>query len=173
MKGLINTNIDSNIASKISNNNISTNKRQTLSEEVKCKLAEITTQIENRHQSFRNSRFIKFKDGEHKLLSLIANKVQIVTVTYPNAPDKPVQRYKFYVHDLTTTASSSGLNSTTITTTTNNNNVPLNEEEQEWTVNATVARELIRWLSKGYFIMNITRHGTDLKTTYDIEPLID
>jgi hypothetical protein len=163
MKGLI----DSNIASKISNN-----KRQTLSEEVKYKLAEITTQIENRHQSFRNSRFIKFKDGEHKLLSLIANKVQPVTVTYPNAPDKPVQRYKFYVHDLTTTASS-GLNSTTITTT-NNNNVPMNEEdEQEWTVNATVARELIRWLSKGYCIMNITRHGTDLKTTYDIEPLID
>jgi hypothetical protein len=167
MKGLINTNIDSNTASKISNN-----KRQTLSEEVKCKLAEITTQIENRHQSFRNSRFIKFKDGEHKLLSLIANKVQPVMVTYPNAPDKPVQRYKFYVHDLTTTASS-GLNSTTITTT-NSNNVPMNEEEeQEWTVNATVARELIRWLSKGYFIMNITRHGTDLKTTYDIEPLID
>jgi hypothetical protein len=118
---------------------------------------------------FRNSRF---KDGEHKLLSLIANKVQSVTVTYPNAPDRPVQRYKFYVYDLTTTALSSGLNSTTITTT--DNNVPLNEEEeQEWTVNATVARELIRWLSKGYFIMNITRHGTDLKTTHDIEPLID
>jgi hypothetical protein len=155
MKGLINTNIDSNITSKISNN-----KRQTLSEEVKCKLAEITTQIENRHQSFRNSRFVKFKDGEHKLLSLIANKVQAVTVTYPNAPDKPVQRYKFYAHDLTTT--------------TDNNNVPMNEqEEQEWTVNATVARGLIRWLSKGYCIMNITRHGTDLKTTYDIEPLID
>jgi len=105
-------------------------------------------------------------------LSLIANKVQSVTVTYPNAPDRPVQRYKFYVYDLTTTALSSGLNSTTITTT--DNNVPLNEEEeQEWTVNATVARELIRWLSKGYFIMNITRHGTDLKTTHDIEPLID
>jgi hypothetical protein len=168
MKGLI----DSNIASKISNNNISTNKRRTLSEEVKYKLAEITTQIENRHQSFRNSRFIKFKDGEHKLLSLIADKVQVVTVTYPNAPDKPVQRYRFYVYDLTTTASS-GLNSTTITTTTDNN-TPMNEqEEQEWTVNATVARELIRWLSKGYFIMSITRHGTDLKTTYDIEPQID
>ncbi|MBV9179468.1 MAG: hypothetical protein JO297_20765 [Nitrososphaeraceae archaeon] len=55
-----------------------------------------------------------------------------------------------------------------------NNNIPLNEkEEQEWTLNATVATEVIRWLSKGYFIMNITRHGTDLKTTYDIEPLID
>jgi hypothetical protein len=107
-------------------------------------------------------------------LSLIANNVQIVTVTYPNAPDKPVQRYKFYVYDLTTTALSSGLNSTTITTTTDDNNVPIKEEEeQEWTVNATVARELLRWLSKGYFIMNITRHGTDLKTTYDIEPLID
>jgi|GEM_PF-6265236 len=45
-----------------------------------------------------------------------------------------------------------------------NNNIPLNEkEEQEWTLNATVATEVIRWLSKGYFIMNITRHGTDLK----------
>ena len=164
MKGLIDSNIESNIASKISNNNISTGKRQTLSEEVKWKLAEITTQIENRHQSFRNSRFIKFKDGEHKLLSLIADKVQPVIVTYPNAPEKPVHRYKFYVHDLTT---ESDLNSRTATT-----NVPMNEE-QEWTVNATVARELIRWLSKGYFIMNITRHGTDLKTTYDIEPLID
>ena len=104
-------------------------------------------------------------------MSLIANKVQPVTVTYPNAPDRPIQRYKFYVHDLTTT---SGLNpQLQQQQLTNNNNVPLNEEEQEWTVNATVARELIRWLSKGYFIMNITRHGTDLKTTYDIEPLID
>jgi hypothetical protein len=60
-------------------------------------------------------------------------------VTYPGAPDKPVQRYKFYAQDLTTrTAGSTVQNTTTNPTSVTN----VSEEvEQEWTVNTTVAKE--------------------------------
>ena len=74
-------------------------------------------------------------------------------VTYPNSSGKPVQRYKFYVYELTA----------------NNNS----EEEKEWTVSPTVAKQLLRWIGKGYTMLSITRHGIDLKTVYDIEPHLD
>jgi preprotein translocase subunit SecF len=131
--------------------NTSTSKRQSLSKEVKRKLADITAEIENQGSS--NAMFIKFKDGEHKLLSFIPEKTYSDMVSYPNSPDKPVKRYKFYAYDLTFNRNS--------------------QEEKEWTVGPTVTKELLRWISKGYFVFSITRHGVDLKTTYDIEPEID
>lgn len=122
-----------------------------MSEEAKQKLAEITAQIDS--QSTTGPRFVKFKDGENKLLSFVPEMSRPAVVTYPSSPNKQVQRYKFYARDLTTDASS--------------------QEVLEWTSSQEVAKQLVRWISKGYFDLSITRHGSDLKTTYDIEPLLD
>jgi hypothetical protein len=127
------------------------NKRQSLSEEATRKIAEISTQIEKLQSS--TSMFIKFKDKEHKLLPFIPERTYSDLVSYPNSPEKPVQRYKFYGYDLAIDSYS--------------------QEVKEWTVGPTVAKELLRWISKGYLILSITRHGLDLKTTYDVEPVLD
>jgi len=129
----------------------SNNRKQVLSEGAQRKVAEITAQLEN--EAHTNSKFIKFKDDERKLLHFIPEKISPAMVTYPNSPDKPMQRYKFYVYDLTANTNS--------------------EEEKEWTVGSTVAKQLLRWIGKGYIVLSITRHGIDLKTVYDIEPQLD
>jgi hypothetical protein len=131
--------------------NPSNSQKQVLNEEAQRKLAEITAHLENRGHT--NSKFIKFKDGERKSLHFIPEKTSPLMVTYPNSPDKPMQRYKFYVYDLTANTNS--------------------EEEKEWTVGSTVAKQLLRWIGKGYTMLYITRHGIDLKTVYDIEPQLD
>ena len=131
--------------------NPSNSRKQVLSEEAQRKVAEITAQLEN--EAHTNSKFIKFKDDERKLLHFIPEKTSSAMVTYPNSPDKPMQRYKFYVYDLTANTNS--------------------EEEKEWTVGSTVAKQLLRWIGKGYIVLSITRHGIDLKTVYDIEPQLD
>ena len=131
--------------------NPSNSRKQVLSEGAQRRVAEMTAQLEN--EAHTNSKFIKFKDGERKLLRFFPEKTSPVMVTYPNSPDKPLQRYRFCVYDLTANTNS--------------------EEEKEWTVGSTVAKQLLRWIGKGYIVLSITRHGIDLKTTYDIEPQLD
>jgi hypothetical protein len=46
-------------------------------------------------------------------------------------------------------------------------------EVLEWTTSETVAADILKWIEKGYCAMHITRKGSDLKTRYDIDPLID
>jgi hypothetical protein len=94
-----------------------------------------------------------FKDGDHKLLQFIPDKTTEEQVTYESQPDKPVNRYKFYVHDLGSSDSAGEL--------------------LEWTASETVAAGILKWIEKGYCTMHITRKGSDLKTKYDIDPLIE
>jgi hypothetical protein len=99
------------------------------------------------------NKFIKFKDGDHKLLQFIPEKTTEEQVTYESQPDKPVNRYKFYVHDLSSESAT--------------------EEEMEWASSESVAAEVLKWIEKGYCVMHITRKGSDIKTRYSIDPLID
>ena len=64
-----------------------------------------------------------------------------------------MQRYKFNVYDLTVNTNS--------------------EKAKKWTVGSTVAKQLLRWIGKGYTMLYITKHEIDLKTVYDIEPQLD
>jgi hypothetical protein len=43
----------------------------------------------------------------------------------------------------------------------------------EWTASETVAAGILKWIEKGYCAMHITRKGSELKTNYDIDPLIE
>jgi hypothetical protein len=120
--------------------------KQVLSEETKQKIADMRFKMDKK-ASARNTKFIKFKDGDHKLLQFIPEKTTEEQVTYESQPDKPVNRYKFYVHDLG--SDSAG-------------------EILEWTSSETVAAGILKWIEKGYCAMHITRKGSDLKTKYDI-----
>jgi hypothetical protein len=51
--------------------------------------------------------------------------------------------------------------------------IPLCKKNYEWTASETVAADILKWIEKGYCAMHITRKGSDLKTRYDIDPLLD
>ena len=131
----------------------STGKKQVLSEETKRKISEMRARLDKKASSRNTNKFIKFKDQEHRLLQFVPEKTHEALVTYGSQPDTPpVNRYKFYVHDLS--SESAG-------------------EVLEWTASEAVATDILKWIEKGYCTMHITRKGSDLKTRYDIDPLID
>jgi hypothetical protein len=134
----------------VSSTKITTTGKQVLSEETKRKISEMRLRLDQ--ASNRNTKFIKFKDGDHRLLQIIPDKTTEELVTYESQPDKPVNRFKFYVHDLSSESAT---------------------EEVEWTCSETVAADILKWIEKGYCAMHVTRKGSDLKTKYDIDPLID
>src|SRR5215204_1035883 len=48
---------------------------------------------------------------------------------------------------------------------------PNNGAEQLWTVNKTVCKQIKDELDKGFTILEVTRHGTDRNTTYNVKGL--
>jgi hypothetical protein len=44
-----------------------------------------------------------------------------------------------------------------------------NGAEQLWTVSKTVCKQIAAELENGYTILEVTRHGTDRNTTYDVK----
>jgi hypothetical protein len=46
---------------------------------------------------------------------------------------------------------------------------PNNGSEQLWTVSKTVCKQIKDELDKGFTILEVTRHGTDRNTTYDVK----
>jgi hypothetical protein len=44
-----------------------------------------------------------------------------------------------------------------------------NGAEQLWTVSKTVCKQIAAELEKGFTILEVTRHGTDRNTTYDVK----
>jgi hypothetical protein len=82
----------------VSSTSTVTTGKQVLSEETKKKISEMRLRVDQK-ASNRNTKFIKFKDGDHRLLQIIPDKTTEELVTYESQPDKPVNRFKFYVHD--------------------------------------------------------------------------
>lgn len=80
--------------------NVNTNNtgKQVLSEETRRKIAEMRLKLDQKASARNTNKFIKFKDGDHRLLQFIPDKTREELVTYESQPDKPVNRYKFYVH---------------------------------------------------------------------------
>src|SRR5918995_3519901 len=46
---------------------------------------------------------------------------------------------------------------------------PNNGVEQLWTVSKTVCKQIAEELENGYTILEVTRHGSDRNTTYDVK----
>jgi hypothetical protein len=129
--------------------------RSALSDEQKRKLDKLDNEIKPRST---NSKFFKFTAGEDKCVLFDTDKVERIVVKYPpkegETESKPTNRVKFMIK----IAHSDG----TITEDT---------EEVEWTASETAAKEVIKWMKKGFFLLDVHREGSGKNDTkYDISP---
>ena len=158
-----NNNSESKVKSKGMDNVIDNNSpaaklaetRSVLTEGTRQKLQGIMNQLE---QESTNSKFLKFADGEDKVLLFDPNKAEHVVITYPTKEgepeNKPTNRIKFYLK----AARSDGT-------------ISDNAEEVEWTTSETTGREVLRWLLKGFFLLDVSRKGSGkFDTKYTISP---
>jgi hypothetical protein len=130
--------------------------RGMLAEDTRHKLEGIVKQLD---EKTTNSRFLKIADGEIVCLLFDPTKVEHIVVTYPKKEDekeepKPVNRLKFWVKQ-----------------TDENGIVPKDTEEIEWTASETTGKAILKWVLKGFFLLDIERHGSGkFDTKYEISP---
>ena len=102
---------------------------------------------------------MKIADGEIVCLLFDPNKVEHIVVTYPKKEGekeepKPVNRIKFWVKQAD-----------------ENGNVQKDSEEIEWTASETTGKAILKWVLKGFFLLDIERHGSGkFDTKYEISP---
>jgi len=101
-----------------------------------------------------NGHFLKFtKDGEHKRLFFDHSKTVEEDIEYPSEPGKKIHRVKFYVYQVENGRKSGIL--------------------EEWTASVRTSKDIIKWLVKGYYEIDITRHGMNKNDTrYDVDPVL-
>ena len=85
-------------------------------------------------------------------------KIEHVVITYPNKEgepaNKPMDRVKFMLKE----ANYDG-------------RVPEDREEIEWTTSETTGKEVLKWIMKGFFLLDISREGNGkFDTKYTISP---
>jgi hypothetical protein len=129
--------------------------RSVLAENTRQKLQYIMDQLE---QKSTNSKFLKFADGEEKVLLFDPNKAEHVVITYPTKEgepeNKPTNRIRFYLQE----AKIDGT-------------VADDTEEVEWTTSETTGKEVLRWVLKGFFLLDVSRKGSGkFDTKYAISP---
>lgn len=109
-------------------------------------------EIEQWANSESEGRYIKFADGQHRLLSFSLEKMELVTSTfYDQKTGKPRDstRVNFTVVDLES---------------------PFGEEKI-WSASKTWAKDVVKCLKNGQCIIAVKRTGSGLKDTkYHIEP---
>lgn len=133
--------------------------RSMLSEDTRNKLQNIVNQLEEKST---NSKFLKFVDGEEKVLLFDPNRVEHVVVKYPTKEgeeeSKPTHRIKFFLKE------AHGKD--------NGNSVITDEiDEIEWTTSETTGKEILRWVLKGFLLLDISRKGSGkFDTKYTVAP---
>jgi len=63
------------------------------------RLVKIIKQLD--YHDTRQSKLLKFKDGEPKLLQFITKKITSDMMTYPNMLNMSFRFYRFFVYDIT------------------------------------------------------------------------
>ena len=129
--------------------------RSVLTEDTREKLQGIMNQLEQKSAS---SKFLKFADGEEKVLLFDPDTAEHVAITYPSKEgepeNKPTNRIRFYLKE----ANVDGTVSDDV-------------EEVEWTTSETTGKEVLRWVLKGFFLLDISRKGSGkFDTKYTISP---
>ena len=122
-----------------------------LPEDTRRKLEGILAQLDEKPSS-TNGKFLKIADGEELCLLFDPEKIEHTVITYPSKagapPSKPTKRIKFWVR----VANGDG-------------KVPADREEVEWTASETAGGEALRWLVKGFFLLDISRRGSGMNDT--------
>jgi len=101
-----------------------------------------------------NGHYLKFtKDGEHKRLWFDHTKTTESDVEYPSDPGKKIHRVMFYCYQV--------------------ENGQRSDVLEEWTTSVRTSKDILKWLLKGYFEIDITRHGMSKNDTrYDVDPVL-
>jgi hypothetical protein len=129
--------------------------RSMLTEDQKHKLDALDSTIKPKST---NSKFFKFTAGEEKCVLFDPDKIEHVEITYPKKEgepeNKPTKRIKFMIKIAH-----------------NDGTVTDDTEEVEWTASETAGKEVIKWMKKGFFLLDIHREGSGKNDTkYDITP---
>ena len=136
--------------------NSNTNQIQTttvLSEEARQKLLELQAQLQERAGRTEVSDYIKFRDGDRKILKYEPERIREALVSYEENQN-PVLQYKFYASEL------------------------LDEQQaiwskvREWTISPKWADLVIQLLVKGFLILEVIRKGSGINTNYSITPYL-
>jgi hypothetical protein len=136
-----------------------TERTYNLTQEEQKSLLEISRQIDQNSLRDGNSKYIRLKDGEVKTILFSPNpdKNKYEEVTFPSKDpskqNKPTKRVRFTVKE----AGENGV-------------VESNAQEKEWPASLTAASDVISWMQRGFMLLDIERHGSELNTKYLIRP---
>jgi hypothetical protein len=132
--------------------------RSMLSEDTRHKLEDIVAQLEEKSVNSGDSKFLRILDGEERVILFDPDKVEHLVITYPakegEPESKPTKRIKFLVKE----ANADGV-------------IPEGTEEIEWTASETAGADALRWILKGFLLLDVARKGSGKRDTkYTISP---
>jgi hypothetical protein len=137
-----------------------TNRTQSdASNDFQRRLEEMARQLDQTINQKGSGSYLRLAAGETKVLlfSPDPTKYKKEPVTYTDKQtgrSDTVERMKFLVYE----ADQDG-------------NISDDAEEEEWTISLTTARDVLKWMSKGHFLLDVERQGsTKRDTKYFISP---
>jgi hypothetical protein len=132
-----------------------TSSNATLNAETRSRLEALSTQFDEQlSKGGTDATYLKIASGQTKALLFDPEQIKQITVNYPSDPNTPVKRVQCMVKE----ANEKG-------------NVPKDAELQDWTTSVTAGRDVLRWVLKGFTILDVERTGSGLRDTkYMISP---
>jgi hypothetical protein len=134
--------------------NTATNKA-TLSADTRHRLEALSNQFDEQlSKGGTDATFLKIAPGETKTLLFDPEQVKQITVNYPSDPTTPVKRVQCMVKE----ADEKG-------------NIHKDAEIQDFTISITAGRDILRWVLKGFTLLDVNRVGSGMRDTkYMISP---
>jgi hypothetical protein len=151
-----------NIGQSQNQNNDNDNiiRKQTITPELRNQILEMSAKLEEKSRANMESHFIKIDDGQKRTFRVLPRMPEEKQVVYDkNKPNETVTKYRFFVYEQVLDEKTGIFRDMT-------------DEPKEYTAPVTVCRELLRWMEKGIFLVEITRNGTGLGTKYTVDPVI-
>lgn len=140
-------------------------RQQPPSAELQTRLLNISNQIEQKLASKFDgeiSKFLKMQPGIKYTLLFDPEKIEKTTVEYKNedgTKSSPTERLKCMVK---------------ITDEYGNLHGDEFDQDVEWTVSLTTGQQILKWVLKGFYVLDIIRSGVGkFDTKYDVTPVIN
>lgn len=152
---MVNTSTTGSSSASIKNSENITTKTSTLSAETRRRLEALSNQFDEQlSKGGSNVPYLRISSGETKTLLFDPDQIREKKIPYPSDPDNPVNRTCCMVKE----AGADG-------------RIPNDAELQEWTTSVTAGRDILRWVLKGFTLLDVNRVGSGMRDTkYMISP---
>jgi hypothetical protein len=152
---LVNTSTTGISSASIKNSENITTKTSTLSAETRRRLEALSNQFDEQlSKGGSNVPYLRISSGETKTLLFDPDQIREKKISYPSDPDNPVNRTWCMVKE----AGADG-------------KIPNDAELQEWTTSVTAGRDILRWVLKGFTLLDVNRVGSGMRDIkYMISP---